>query len=255
MTDPSPVTLITGGSSGIGLATAHVLAKKGHRLAIVARNADRLSDAKAALEKAGADEVLTIEADMGDPAWEGAIVHAVTDRFHRLDHVVHAAGYAPLADLNASDHPLMREVFMVNALGPIELTRRASEVFKKQRDADEGWGGSVVMISSYASADPFPGFLAYAGAKAALNVMTSVLAHELAPMGVRAYSVAPAAVETPMLRSLFDTATVPEEACLAPDDVAQLVTACIDNTADIPTGATRFIKRTEAGVKVTTEPI
>jgi NAD(P)-dependent dehydrogenase (short-subunit alcohol dehydrogenase family) len=206
------------------------------------------------LEEAGA-EVLTIEGDMGDPAWEGAILHATTDRFARLDHIVHAAGYAPLADLVSSDHPLMREVFMVNALGPIELTRRAEEVFRSQHEGDDKWGGSVVMISSYASADPFPGFLAYAGAKAALNVMTGVLADELAPLSVRTYSVAPAAVETPMLRSLFDTETVPEEACLAPEDVAQLVVACIEDTAGIPTGSTRFIKRTEAGVQVTEQPI
>ncbi|MEM1422916.1 MAG: SDR family oxidoreductase [Planctomycetota bacterium] len=250
----APVTLVTGGSSGIGLATAHALAQKGHRLAIVARDADRLARAEEELRAAGA-EVLTIEGDMGDPAWEGAILHATTERFGRLDHLVHAAGYAPLADLASSDHALCREVFMVNTLGPIELTRRAAEVFRSQRDADDGWGGSVVAISSYASADPFPGFLAYAGAKAAVNVMTSVLADELEPIGVRAYSIAPAAVETPMLRSIFDTETVPEEACLDPADVARLVVSCIEGDPGIPSGATRFIKRTDAGVRVTEQPI
>ncbi len=250
-----PVTLITGGSSGIGLATAHALARKGHRLALVARSAQPLADAKRDIEAATGSKVLTIEADMGDPAWEGAILHAITDRFGRLDHIVHAAGYAPLASLEETTHALLREVFLVNTLGPIELTRRATDVFKSQHKKDPAWSGSVVTISSYASADPFPGFLAYAGSKAAVNVMTRVLADELAPIGVRAYSVAPAAVETPLLRGLFDEDTVPAEACLDPSDVADLVVRCLEGSSTLASGDTAFIKRTEAGVQITDAPI
>lgn len=250
----APVTLITGGSSGIGLATARLLKQKGHRLALVARRPEPLAEARAEL----GDDVLIIEADMGDPAWEGAIVHGVVDHFHRLDAIVHAAGYAPLASLDETAHLLLRDVFMVNTLGPIELTRRARDVFEAQQNTTGHalpGGACVVMISSYASADPFPGFLAYAGAKAAINVMTKVLAQELGEIGVRAYSVAPAAVETPMLRGLFTTDQIPEEACLDPEDVAKLVADCMENAAPCASGCTAFIKQTPEGVRITAEPV
>lgn len=259
MTPPSapsdpPVTLITGGSSGIGLATAHALRKKGHRLALVARRPEPLEEARAAL--AGDDEsaVMTIAGDIADPAWEGAIVHAVVDRFGRLDHMVHAAGMAPLAPLEETDTALMRKVFHVNAMGPIELTRRALPVFRQQHKTGLP-GGTIVTISSYASADPFPGFLAYAGAKAALNVMTSVLAAELAELGMTAYAVAPAGVETPMLRGLFSKDDLPESQTLNPEDVAALVVRCLERDVDQPAGATLFIKQTDTGVQITDQPV
>jgi len=253
---PAPVALITGGSSGIGLATARLLRAMGWRLALIARRPEPLAEARRTLAGDHPDGILTLEADVGDPTWDGAIIHAVMDRFGRVDAIVHAAGFAPSATLDETTPKLLRECFTVNTLALVELMRRGAPVLREQHDrrGRDGGDACLVAVSSYASADPFPGFLAYAGAKAAVNVMTRVLAQEGEAFGLRAYAVAPAAVETPMLRGLFSSEQVPENACLAPDDVAALIVRCITGDVDRPSGSTIYIKRTDEGVRVTDEP-
>jgi NAD(P)-dependent dehydrogenase (short-subunit alcohol dehydrogenase family) len=82
-------------------------------------------------------------------------------------------------------------------------------------------------VSSMASIDPFPGFAAYAAAKAGLNMLTHVTAREGAAIGLKAVAIAPGAVETPMLRSAFDERAIPRHAALSPQAVASLIADCI----------------------------
>jgi NAD(P)-dependent dehydrogenase (short-subunit alcohol dehydrogenase family) len=93
-----------------------------------------------------------------------------------------------------------------------------------------------VNVSSIATVDPFPGFFAYAASKAALNLMTASAAKEGANVGIRAFAVAPGAVETPMLRASFDAKAVPPEACLEPESVARVIVACATGLRDADSG-------------------
>jgi NAD(P)-dependent dehydrogenase (short-subunit alcohol dehydrogenase family) len=92
-----------------------------------------------------------------------------------------------------------------------------------------------------ATTDPFPGFFIYAAAKAGVNLMAKSCAKEGREFGIRAFSVAPGAVETPMLRALFSEVQLPPEKCLSPDDVAKVVVECIAGERDTQNGETIFI--------------
>ena len=96
----------------------------------------------------------------------------------------------------------------------------------------------VVNVSSMASLDPFTGFNLYGAAKAATNLFTQATADEGQALGVRAYAIAPGAIETGMLRSLFDEDMLPKDQTLSPDAVAQVITECVTGETAISNGQT-----------------
>jgi NAD(P)-dependent dehydrogenase (short-subunit alcohol dehydrogenase family) len=93
-----------------------------------------------------------------------------------------------------------------------------------------------VNVSSRASADPFPGFFVYAATKAALESLTRSAAKEGAEFGMRAFSVSPGAVETPMLRRLFTPEQLSPDVCLDPEQVAHVVSDCVLGRRDEDSG-------------------
>lgn len=240
---PAPVSLITGAGSGIGHHTARLLALAHHRLVLVGRTTDTLeatgqllSDAAHAAH-APAPQWLAVQADITDPDDVREMLDAALERFGRLDNLINNAGWSPLVPLAGCDPDTIDEIFRVNALGPLYATAAALPHFIRQGS------GCVINISSMATADPFPGLGVYGSAKASVNLLARAILNETRalPARIRAFSIAPGAVETPLLRSLFSEATLPNEHTLAPEAVARVIVDCIEGRRDSEVGQTIFI--------------
>lgn len=235
------IVIVTGGGTGIGLATARQLARKGWGVAITGRREAKLAQAAKEIEKSSFAPVLIVAADLTDRKQAAGVIDAAMLRFGRVDAVVNAAGHAELAPIEQSAGEVLDRALGINTIGTAAVIARAWAEFKKQRS------GCVVNISSWATHDPFPGFFAYAASKAAVDLMARSCALEGKAIGVRGFAVAPGAVETDMLRSAFDEEMVPKSACLSPDDVAQVVVSCIEGKHDRENGKTIYIRRADSG--------
>ncbi len=219
-TSESPVCLITGGSSGVGLATAIRFARGGYRILICGRDADRLERARTTILRAvELGDVRTATADLGDAATPRRLVETVLRKPGRVDVLVNNAAAAPLAPLDEITDEAIEQTINLNIRGVYLMTRAVWPTMKGQGS------GVVVNVSSMAAVDPFPGFSLYGATKAWIESFTLALAREGRASGIRAYCVRPGAIETPMLRNLF--ADFPAEQTVAPDDVAEVIwTAC-----------------------------
>ncbi|MBC7834511.1 MAG: SDR family oxidoreductase [Phycisphaerales bacterium] len=240
----APVAIITGAGSGIGRATALCLWTLGYSLVLVGRDRAKLDSTVRALpapapghENAAQTGTLTLAIDIGAPESGVQMVRAAVDRFGRLDALINNAGVAPLASIDHSTPELVEQVFRTNSLAPAAAIAAAWPVFTRQRS------GCVVNVSTMATRDPFPGFFAYAASKASVNLMARSCANEGKAIGVRAFAVAPGAVETPLLRSLFPESSLPASACLSPDSVAAVIVACIRGERDDENGETIYLQR------------
>lgn len=228
------VALVTGAGSGIGLATAGLLAAGGWRVVLTGRRRESLDAAAAGMAKGRA---MVAPGDMSVP---GDIERVVADAVAwggRIDLLVNNAGVGELLTIDKTDWAALRRVFDLNALGVAYLIHRAWPSFTRQRS------GCVVNVSSYAAIDPYQGFFAYGATKAAANLLAYSTAKEGAEFGVRAFSVAPGVVETPLLRSLVDEKAVPRSACLEPADVARVIVECAEGKRDRDNGKTIYLRR------------
>ncbi|MBL9031516.1 MAG: SDR family oxidoreductase [Phycisphaerae bacterium] len=224
-----PVALVTGAGSGIGREIALVLAAMNHRLVLVGRREEPLRETSSLLS---VSDAVVIPGDVGDAAFAEALVGRVLEAAGRLDVLVNNAAIAPSVPIVGTSAALLDEAFRIDAIGPGLLIARAWPVFVRQRS------GCVVNISTMGTADPFPGFFAYAAAKSALESMTRSCAVEGRRLGIRAFAVAPGAVETRMLRRLFDERVIPRDRCLSPQRVAEVVAACVRGDHDDRNGQT-----------------
>jgi NAD(P)-dependent dehydrogenase (short-subunit alcohol dehydrogenase family) len=230
-----PVTFITGAGSGIGREIAIVLSGCRHALALVGRTESSLRET-ASLLHPGHPGCAIVTADVSQPEQAtGAIDRAVRD-LGTIDNLVNNAGAAPLLPIEQHSPRVLEDVYRVNAIAPANLIARAWPVFKRQRT------GCIVNISTIGTLDPFPGFFGYAAAKAALNTMTLSCAKEGAHLGIRAFTIAPGAVETHMLREVYRQSGVPHQKGMPPIRIAQVVQECIEHRRDDENGKTIVIE-------------
>lgn len=223
--------LVTGAAAGIGLACTRRLLAEGAAVAMVDRDAGRLSSTRDSLPSS--DRAFAIPFDVTD---SGAVREGVADAARRLggiDGVVNNAGidmHRPFMDVDASN---WNEVMAVNLVGAMEVCRAAMDAL-----ASSG-RGVIINIASAAGLRPTPGRIAYCASKAALIMATKALALELAEHGIRANAVCPGPVETELFRqSLGDSVTV--------DDVkARRVLGRIGNVDEIA-GTIAFLLSDEA---------
>jgi 3-oxoacyl-[acyl-carrier protein] reductase len=191
----SRAALVTGGASGIGLATVRRLAACGARVAINDRAGNpRLGEAEAQLQAEGFD-VVAVPGSVGDPEAAEAVVDSAVSHFGRLDYLVNNAGTSqtdtpiPPQDLDRLGEDFWREILSINLVGPFRCTRAAAPHLKTAR-------GAVVNTASTAGYG-YPGSsMAYAASKAGLMNLTTNLARALAPE-VRVNAVAPGMIRTP----------------------------------------------------------
>jgi NAD(P)-dependent dehydrogenase (short-subunit alcohol dehydrogenase family) len=214
--------IVTGAGSGVGRATALGLAQVGWRVALVGRTESKLLDTAKACKGA-----VVITADLTDPAACRQVVADALEGLGQLDAVAHIAGDAPNMPIAQLTGDVVQRCLATNIAATANLTAAAWPTFAAQGR------GMFVNVSSMASLDPFPGFSIYAAAKVAVNLFTRCTAQEGAANGIQAVCVAPGAVETPMLRAVFDESMIPKDKALDPRDVARVITDCI-------TGARRF---------------
>ena len=190
------VALVTGGSSGIGKATAAAFLAAGYRVAICARGGERLAAAERQLAVSG--PVLARSCDVSDPEQVASLVTATIERFGRLDAVVNAHGVAgdpaSIEELTPSD---WSELLAINLLGPIHVTREAIPALRRTR-------GSIVNISSLNAHRAEPRMAPYGVAKAGLESFTRYAAHELAADGIRVNAIAPGWIMTPMAQPFLE---------------------------------------------------
>ena len=223
--------LVTGAAAGIGLACTRRLLAEGAAVAMVDRDAERLSSTRDSLPSL--DRAFAIPFDVTDG---GAVREGVADAARLMagiDGVVNNAGidmHRPFLDVDASD---WNEVMAVNLVGAMEVCRAAMDAL-----ASSG-RGVIINIASAAGLRPTPGRIAYCASKAALIMATKALALELAEHGIRANAVCPGPVETELFRqSLGDSVTV--------DDVkARRVLGRIGNVDEIA-GTIAFLLSDEA---------
>lgn len=230
------VAIVTGGGSGIGRAVCLKLAQAGYDLVIMGRSAETLEET-ASMLPAGVRSIVS-RGDVADAGDVRRCIDSAMAEFGRIDAVVNNAGYAPLKPIDQSDPKLLHRTFAVNAYGPACMIHAAwPHLAARKSDG----GGCIVNISTMGTKDPFPGFFAYAAAKAAVNLMARSCANEGRGLGIRAFAVAPGAVETEMLRSNFPESKVPASAALPPERVADLVVECIRGEHNGRNGQTLFI--------------
>jgi NAD(P)-dependent dehydrogenase (short-subunit alcohol dehydrogenase family) len=211
-----PVAIITGAGRGIGRATAIELSSRGFRVVLVSRTRSQLDETSRLLST----EWHILEGDVTDPVFCEHVSRETINRFGQIDALVNNAGLAPALSIEATDDATWRAVLDTNVSSAFYLSRSCWAALKATR-------GAIVNLSSEAARDPFPGFVAYAPAKAAVNLLTVVLHREGKEHGIRAYAVAPSATETAMLRQLVTADQLPSEQTLAPGDVARTIAGCI----------------------------
>ena len=217
-----PVSIVTGAGSGIGRATARMLAERGHHVVLVGRTEQKLAEAADELRVVGPGDVMIVPADVANSDLAASVVDQTIERFARVDNLVNAAGVAPNVPIERTTEDILEQCFLVNTFGPAFLIVRCWPHFKRQKS------GCVVNVSTLGVMDPFPGFFAYAASKAALDSFTRSVAREGRSSGIRSYCVNPGAVETAILRANFSEKVLPREKTLKPEAVAEVIVRCIE---------------------------
>lgn len=184
------VALVTGGTTGIGLATAQVLHKRGYAVMVTGRNPDSLAAAQRVLP----DDVVVFRADARSVADADAVAAELSRRFGKLDLAFLNAGVTSLVPLEALDEETYDWHFDTNLKGQVFLLQKVLPLL--------GRGSSVVLTSSTGSDRGNPGMAVYAATKGAQLSLMRTLAVELAPRGIRVNAVSPGPIETPMMTKL-----------------------------------------------------
>jgi uncharacterized protein len=232
MEDDSPrkTILITGASSGIGLAVARELARHGHNLALTARRIDRLERLAAELESLGA-EVLILPAALEDVDTPEHLIAATIARFDRLDALINVAGFGIPSLFGDSDPLEIRRQVEVNFIAPMLLARLALPHLIESK-------GTVINVGSAITAIPNPIFGAYGATKAALAWWNDALRRELLDRGVHVCLVEPGPVSTEFFDALQDQVPGASGRILEPppgyltarvEDVARRIVRLLDN--------------------------
>jgi uncharacterized oxidoreductase len=215
--------LITGGSSGIGLAIAHALIAEGARMVITGRRADVLETALASLKAAGA-HVDSVVADVGSEAGRAATLNAALAKLGGLDVLINNAGGVRAGRLEDTSEAEIRAMIEVDLVAPIMLTRAALPHLRASGDA------LVVNVTSGIAQIGMPFYTTYAAVKAGLSHFGEALRRELKGEGVHVLTVYPTATDTPMMSSSRagpELGTVRESA----EAVAEAVIAAIQANA------------------------
>jgi NAD(P)-dependent dehydrogenase (short-subunit alcohol dehydrogenase family) len=196
------VFIVTGGTSGLGEATARQLHQRGARVLIVDIAAERGEALAAALGAAAAFQ----KTDVTDEAEGRAAVAGARERFGRLDGLVNCAGIALGERVIGKTGPHRLDVFTrcieINLIGTFNMIRLAAAAMAEQTPNAAGERGVIINTASIAAYEGQIGQAAYSASKAGIVGMTLPIARELARSGIRVVTIAPGLFLTPMMRTL-----------------------------------------------------
>jgi short-subunit dehydrogenase len=181
------VTLITGASAGIGTELARVFASHGHRLALVARRADRLEALAAEITAAGGATPIVIPCDLVQPDSGDRIAEALTAAGLEVEYVVNNAGFGVFGRAVQRDRSDQLDMIAVNIRALTDLSLRFSDQLIRNR-------GGLLNVGSIAGFLPGPGMAVYYATKAYVLSFTEAMRAELAPHGVRVTVLCPGPV-------------------------------------------------------------
>ncbi|GGM92343.1 oxidoreductase [Lentzea pudingi] len=225
------VVAITGASSGIGEATALLLAERGARLVLGARRSDRLADVVARIEKTGGTAVHT-RTDVTRREDLHALVALARERYGRLDVLVSNAGAGPISPLDDLRVDEWDEMVDVNVKGVLHGIAAALPVFREQRS------GHFVTTASTAAFSVVPSMAVYAGTKVAVRAICEGLRQE-AGASVRVTTVFPGFVHTGFAEASSNGAVrervagLRDEIAIPPDAIARAVAFALEQPADV----------------------
>lgn len=229
--------LVTGAASGLGAASARMLASAGVNLVLADRNEAALAVTAA---ECGPDALPSV-ADVTDPGQMQAAVDLALERFHALHILVHCAGIGHPARVLAKDgSPVPLDTFarvvQVNLIGTFNTVRLCAAAMNRNPPEPSGERGVMVLTASIAAFDGQIGQASYSASKGGVVGMTLPIARDLARHGIRVATIAPGIFDTPMLAELSDEvraslgAQVPFPSRLGrPDEYAHLARTIIEN--------------------------
>lgn len=228
--------LVTGGSSGLGLAITRRLQAEGAFVAVLDYN----PKAFAGLEKEFGSRGMCLQLDVTDEAAVLAVVAAVLARRGRIDVLVNSAGVTGKTSLKAHEVELADFDFVLktNVRGPFLTSKHVLPVMVKQRY------GRILHIASIAGKDGNAGMLAYSASKAAVIGLTKVQGKDYAESGITVNALAPAVIQTPMVDALpeaqikYMTDKIPMKRCGTLDEVAAMAAFILSREASFTTGFT-----------------
>src|SRR5882724_451512 len=181
------VTLITGASAGIGTELARIFASNGHRVALVARRADRLATLAAEIAVAGRAAPIMIPCDLRQPDAGDKIAAALAAEAVEVDYVVNNAGFGLFGNAIELDRAEQLDMIAVNIRVLTDLSLRFSDQLIRHR-------GGILNVSSIAGFLPGPGMAVYYASKAYVLSFTEALRGELGSRGVRVTALCPGPV-------------------------------------------------------------
>jgi NADP-dependent 3-hydroxy acid dehydrogenase YdfG len=191
------IALVTGASSGIGAATAELLAREGAVVAAVARRADRLDSLVARISAAGG-RAASFAADVAKEPDATGVAGRILQRYGRIDILINSAGIVRPGEVESADPAHWREMIDINLLAAMYLSRAVLPGMRTRGD------GHIVNVSSTAGRQVGTRHSGYVASKHAVNAFSEALRQEVAPFGIRVTIVEPGATHTEVADSIPD---------------------------------------------------
>lgn len=243
--------LVTGASSGIGRSVAVYLAQEGADVVINYSGNERAANEVVAEIAAKGGKALAVKADVSREDEVQAMFRRMCEHFGTIDILVNNAGLQQDAPIDEMTVEQWNRVIAVNLTGQFLCAREAIREFKRRGVVPEVScsAGKIISMSSVHEVIPWAGHVNYAASKGGVMLMTKSIAQEVAPYRIRANSVCPGAIRTPINRAAWETLEAHEELMKLipykrigePEDIARAVVWLASDYADYANGISLFI--------------